>query len=232
MTDYLYDRPAGMRLEDGYPWAADLQTLGWVPDGSRVLELGCATGYMGAYLRDHKRCRLIGVEQDAAMAEKARPHYERIIEGDLDSPETFNAIPGTFDIILCSNVLEHLRDPLALLKRLHSRLEARGRILVALPNIAHWSIRWQLLRGRFPYQRCGILDRTHLRFYTYETAQELLQEAGYQIMRISFDADSGIPLVQGIIRRIPIFGWKILWLFYRLRPNLWAYQTLLEAERA
>lgn len=225
-----YERKETFTVTRDYPWSADTQTLSWVPEQSRVLELGCATGHAGEFLRRTKHCLMFGIERHTEMAQRARMHYEHIWNTDLDEPHTYSVIEGRFDVILCSNVLEHTKDPSEVLVKLRERLNPEGRIIVALPNIAHWSMRLHLLRGAFTYQTYGILDKTHLRFFTYDSAQKLVKDAGFLISRLSIDADAGIPIFQGIIRRIPFIGWKFLWLFYKCFPNLFGYQILIEAK--
>ncbi|MFA5974738.1 MAG: class I SAM-dependent methyltransferase [Elusimicrobiota bacterium] len=223
-----YDRPAGLALNEGYPWAADKQALAWIPESSRVLELGCSTGYMGRYLVQTKKCSVVGVEQDAASAARAQA-YEKVIVGDLDDPAVLESLPGSFDVIVCLSILEHLNDPLDVLRRLKTKLEPQGKLIIALPNIAHWSIRWNLLLGRFHYQPTGILDETHLRFFNSRTARELVMKAGYIVQAFSIDPDMGIPFLQPIIRRIPVIGWPLLWKAYNVFPNLFGYQILIQA---
>jgi len=127
--------------------------------------------------------------------------------------------PESFDVFVLSNILEHLRDPVATLRRLVPLLRPTGRILVDLPNVAHWDVRLRLLRGRWDYEDAGILDRTHLRFYTRKTAREMLRETGFEIL----DED--------IIPDVPLFRYKQRWAHVnyriaRLRPDLLSTEML------
>jgi 2-polyprenyl-3-methyl-5-hydroxy-6-metoxy-1,4-benzoquinol methylase len=152
----------------------------------RVLELGTATGYMSKVFAA-QGCTVVGVELDPEMAAAAEPYCERMIVGDLDVLDLDSELGvDRFDAIVAADVLEHLKDPLALLRRLKPFLEPEGGFFVAsVPNIAHGSVRLALLEGRFAYQEHGLLDRTHLRFFTRDTIEELFEDAELGIVEIS-----------------------------------------------
>jgi methionine biosynthesis protein MetW len=223
-----YDRPEGYKAGEGYPWSSDTQLLSWIPASSRVLELGCATGYMGRHLKETKNCRVTGVEGDLTSVNQAKGSYEKLVHADLDKPDALSSVEGPFDVILCAAILEHLKNPDQLLTVLREKLSPSGSLIVSLPNVAHWSVRWQLLTGRFTYTPYGLLDTTHVRFFTYSSAQDLIRNAGFTIERVAIDPDAGIPLVNGLIRRLP-GGWAFLKWVYNLRPNFFGYQVLIEA---
>lgn len=148
-----------------------------VGSGKRVLELGPATGYMSRAFRD-RGCTVVAIELDAAMAEQAADFCERMIVGDLDTLDLEAELgDDRFDAIVAADVLEHLKDPLGLLKRLRPFLADDGCFVISVPNIAHGSVRLALLSGRFEYRDIGLLDSTHLRFFTRETLGQLLDEA-------------------------------------------------------
>ena len=148
-----------------------------VDRGSRVLELGPATGYM-THAFVERDCTVVGIELDADMAERAEEFAERIIVGDLDKLDLEAELgEERFDAIVAADVLEHLRDPLAVLEDLERFLKPDGCFVISFPNVAHGSVRLSLLTGRFDYQEIGLLDSTHLRFFTRESFEELLDEA-------------------------------------------------------
>lgn len=159
----------------------------------RVLELGPATGYMSRALAQHG-CTVTGVEVDSGMAAQAAQHCERMIVGDLDVLDLDRELGSDrFDVIVAADVLEHLKDPLAALLRLRDRLEPSGFFVISVPNVAHGSVRLALLEGRFRYQPKGLLDSTHLHFFTHETIGQLLQQAELGVAEIhrqelTFDA--------------------------------------------
>jgi 2-polyprenyl-3-methyl-5-hydroxy-6-metoxy-1,4-benzoquinol methylase len=152
----------------------------------RVLELGPATGYMSKALNE-QGCSVVAIELDEDMARLAEEYCERVIVGDLDTLDLEQELGSDrFDVIVAADVLEHLKDPLAALRRLRQFLEPEaGYFVVSLPNIAHGSVRLALLEGHFSYQDLGLLDRTHLRFFTRESIERLFDEAELAIVEIS-----------------------------------------------
>jgi 2-polyprenyl-3-methyl-5-hydroxy-6-metoxy-1,4-benzoquinol methylase len=143
----------------------------------RVLELGPATGYMSRAFVE-RGCSVVCVELDPEMAERAAEHCERVIVGDLDTLD-WDAELGDdrFDVIVAADVLEHLKDPLHVLTVLRERLTEDGYFVVSLPNIAHGSVRLALLGGHFDYREIGLLDSTHLHFFTRESIGRMLDDA-------------------------------------------------------
>ena len=143
----------------------------------RVLELGPATGYMSRVL-GKRGCTVVGIEIDPEMAAQAAGNSERVIVGDLDTLDLESELGSDrFDVILAADVLEHLKDPLDALRRLRAFLAPDGFFVISLPNIAHGSVRLALLEGHFSYQKTGLLDETHLRFFTRESVDRLLDDA-------------------------------------------------------
>jgi SAM-dependent methyltransferase len=176
-----------------YDFAPDLagdnahaHQLGAVPPGSRVLELGCATGYLSRWLVEARGCRVVGVELDPVAAERARAFCERVVVGDLDDPALLAGLAGeAFDVVLAGDVLEHLKDPARVLEAVARLLAPSGRVVATIPNVAHGDLRLALLAGRFEYRRLGLLDETHLRFFTHATVRALFEGAGYAVHRVA-----------------------------------------------
>src|SRR5215210_6512072 len=145
----------------------------------RVLDVGCATGYLAEALVE-RGCTVSGLEYDAEAAEEARPHLERLVIGDIETLDVAEAFgDDRFDVIVFGDVLEHLRDPLAALRKTRPLLADRGSVVASIPNIAHGSVRLALLAGRFDYQPLGLLDSTHIRFFTRSSVEDLFREAGF-----------------------------------------------------
>jgi len=160
-----------------------LKVISWVAPGSRVLEVGCATGYVGKILVETKGCQVTGLELDPGAAEAARQNGLTVIEGSLEDARFRASISDRFDFVLATDVLEHLRDPAAVLEDFKRWLGPRGRAIIAVPNVATWQIRNQLFfRGDFEYQETGILDRTHLHFFTWYTLHRLVTSQGWSIV--------------------------------------------------
>lgn len=159
--------------------------VNFVEEGSRVLELGPATGYMSRAFAA-RGCTVVGIEVDAGMAERAAEHCERVIVGDLDALDLDAELGGEpkFDAIASADVIEHLKDPLGALRRLCRFLADDGRVVISIPNVAHGSVRLALLQGRFEYRDWGLLDSTHLRFFTRESFEALLDEAGLDLLEL------------------------------------------------
>jgi 2-polyprenyl-3-methyl-5-hydroxy-6-metoxy-1,4-benzoquinol methylase len=174
-----------------------------VGTGRRVLELGPASGHMSRVLRD-QGCSVVGIEVDPEMASVASEYCERMIVGDLDTLDLDAELgPDRFDVIVAADVLEHLKDPRSSLRRLREFLSPEGFFVISLPNVAHGSVRLALLEGRFPYQRVGLLDETHLRFFTRESIDELLDESelgAAEIYRQQLNLDaSEVPFDAGAV---------------------------------
>lgn len=152
-----------------------------VPEHSTVLEFGASSGYLSGYLEQSKGCRVTALEIDPVATTIAAARSTKVYTVDLNEPHVLDVVEDKFDVLLAPSVLEHLRDPQALLVAARSKLKPNAKVLVVLPNIAHYSIRLMLLRGKFTYRDYGIMDRTHLHFYTVKTARELIQQSGYLI---------------------------------------------------
>lgn len=150
-----------------------------------VLEVGCATGYVSRVLVRDFGCTVTGIEVDPDAARVAATVAQRVIVGDiqtLDYPGTLG--DAQFDVVLFADVLEHLVDPEAVLRQVRPFLAEGGRVLASIPNIAHSAIALELLQGRFVYQPRGLLDNTHLRFFTRQSVSQLFEAAGYVISQL------------------------------------------------
>ncbi|MEW8644976.1 MAG: glycosyltransferase [Candidatus Thiodiazotropha endolucinida] len=178
-----YDFKLDLNVENN----SHTQLVKRIPTGSRVLELGCATGYMSDYLRREKDCYVVGVEIDRSMANRAKTVCDRVIVGDVQGRGWLKSLGDErFDIITCADILEHLRDPIALLKKLPDLLSDGGVLLASLPNGAHASLRLELLEGRFTYEDTGLLDRTHLHLFTYSSLREMFARSGFRVNELTY----------------------------------------------
>jgi 2-polyprenyl-3-methyl-5-hydroxy-6-metoxy-1,4-benzoquinol methylase len=198
---------------------AHAKLLDAVGTGKRVLDVGCSSGYLARPLRERGNT-IVGLELDAAAAREAEAFCERVLVGDVETME-LALEPGSFDVVLGGDVIEHLRDPAATLARLRPFLRPGGRLVLSTPNVANWAVRLSLLGGRWRYTDRGILDRSHTHLFTRSTLAETLERAGYRVERIDFtvplpgDSD----LLDGLGR---VVG--------RLRPSLFAYQFVAVAQ--
>lgn len=158
--------------------------LEFVGRGKRVLDVGCASGYL-ARLMTSRGCTVVGIDVSAEAAQAAAQYCTRTIVADLDIEPLQALLPDEeFDVAVFGDVLEHLRDPWKVLGDARKLLAYRGYAVVSVPNIAHGGIRLGLLRGEFDYSEFGILDDTHLRFFTRRTLDQLFIRAGYRVEKL------------------------------------------------
>lgn len=151
----------------------------------RVLEIGCGSGATLAALKARGAVsHAVGVELDPQAAEAARGVFDTVLQGLVEGAAIEEHVPaGSRDAIFCLDVLEHLVDPWAQVRRLVQLLAPGGLFVVSVPNIRNGKfIRQLLFKGDFRYRDAGLLDRTHLRFFTLETARELLSQAGLNVI--------------------------------------------------
>jgi methionine biosynthesis protein MetW len=163
------------------------------PRGSRVLELGCASGYLSGYMEQRLGCRVTGLEFDHNAVAIAQTRCSEAYQVDLDAPDALAVAHASapYDVLLAAAVLEHLKYPERLLIDAKRLLKPEALVIVSLPNIAYWKMRLNLLRGHFDYEDYGIMDRTHLRLYTLKTGRELLDSHGYSVEQVLI-AGSGL----------------------------------------
>jgi len=151
-----------------------------VPAGARrVLDLGCASGALGAALKA-RGAYVVGVERDGEYASRARERLDEVVEADLEPLDP--AQLGRFDVLVAGDVLEHLADPWAVLRRFAAIVEPGGIVVVSLPNVRHWESVFAIaVQGRFPRRNEGVFDRTHLRWFTLHDAWSLVDQAGLKV---------------------------------------------------
>ncbi len=176
--------------------------------GLRVLEIGCGTGATGAALLESGvASEVVGIEFEPTSAAAAREVLTEVHEVDLERFDP--ALLGTFDVVLIGDVLEHLIDPWLVVKNLSGVLRPSGQFIVSIPNARCYAF-WIpiVLRGRFDYAESGILDRTHIRWFTRSTAMELLAGAGLDvtISGTRLVAEGRGPMARLIARSLGSFG--------------------------
>lgn len=158
--------------------------LSLVQSGETVLDVGCATGYLGEALRRAKGCRVVGVDIDAAAAIRAAEVLDEAFVWDIESDDPLPVPQGVFDRIILGDVLEHLRRPDRALARLVAYLREGGTMIASIPNVGYLPVRVSIVLGRFEYQDLGHFDRTHLRFFTRKTAMRLFELSGLRVLRM------------------------------------------------
>jgi len=197
--------------------------LDQLPPGGTVLDVGCASGGLLAAL-EGRAGRRVGIEPDPVAAAAARRHADEVHVGSVHDVSLGDQ---RFDVVVLGDVLEHVADPDRALLRAARWVTPGGRLVISVPNVAHWSIRLEILRGRWEYRASGILDDTHLRFFTWQSGADLVTRAGLAAVERR-------PVISGLGahlgRRVPgrVEGlWRRIG---RRRPNLFAYQQLIVAE--
>jgi 2-polyprenyl-3-methyl-5-hydroxy-6-metoxy-1,4-benzoquinol methylase len=158
------------------------EMLEFIPKDCRaILDVGCGRGFFGASLRNiNKSCVVWGVEPDPACISGATKNLDKIVHGVFES--SIGLPEEHFDCIIFNDVLEHILDPVPVLHYARKILKKNGVVVASIPNISHFPILWKLIvRGEWNYTERGILDKTHLRFYTRKSIQQLFETAGLTI---------------------------------------------------
>jgi glycosyltransferase involved in cell wall biosynthesis len=206
-----------------------LRHLSQLP-AAEVVDLGCSDGLLSSQVRSlgHK---VIGVD----LEEHALVHgrVDKFVQANLDAGLPAD-LPATFDYVVCADVLEHVRQPEALLAEILPRLNPGGAIVASVPNFGHWYPRLRTVCGMFDYDRRGILDRTHVRFFTRRSFERLARDAGCSVRRIG---TTGLPFdvadrggAGGASRKLAPIA-VIDRLLVRIRPQLFGYQFIYELKR-
>jgi 2-polyprenyl-3-methyl-5-hydroxy-6-metoxy-1,4-benzoquinol methylase len=154
--------------------------------GKRVLDVGCATGFVSRILTEQFGCTVTGIEANPGAAAKAELRCQRVICGDVETLDFTKELDGErFDVVLFANVLEHLKDPWAVLLKIRDFIDPDGYVVASIPNIGHAAVALELLAGRFAYRPFGLLGKTHLRFFNRRSIYEMFESTGYSIEEIS-----------------------------------------------
>jgi 2-polyprenyl-3-methyl-5-hydroxy-6-metoxy-1,4-benzoquinol methylase len=185
-----------------------------------ILECGCSSGFISTLISGDGGPQVVVLEIDEEDAEQARAVCAEVLTYVLNEAGWTTQVKRSFDLITFGDVLEHLVDPVATLREVKRLLNPGGRILVSLPNVAHWSIRVKLLFGKFEYKTTGLMDYTHLRFFSAVTGRQMIENSGYRIIFFH-------PVIGGRFTSRFRSAWQAL---TNLFPNLFAFQILLLAE--
>lgn len=200
----------------------------WAKRGGTLLDLGAAGGELGSAVRE-QFSRTLGFEYNVDCVGQLCGRFDQIVVADL---ETVKHLPKEVDAIVLADVLEHLRNPARVLGLVREALNDDGRVFISVPNIANITVRLGLLFGIFEYRDRGILDHTHLRFYTKRTIRREVEQAGFRILEVS---GSSVPirLIIGRFTPEPLLrlGERILSALTRIWRGLFAYQIILVAEK-
>lgn len=197
-------------------WGTHQIILSLLGKNQRILDLGCASGYLGQH--DGGKNIFYGLESNPRAAEQARKtgYYQKILNKDLIALTKKDFVGKTFDIIIAADILEHLKNPQKVLAFLNKNfLKKKGKIIISLPNIAHLTVRLKLLTGKFPFQETGILDKTHLHFYTLKTARDLIENSNLKIEKVLFSSNRFGRFINHWPFLGPLLGFNLIFLCTR-----------------
>lgn len=167
-----------------------------------VLEIGSSTGYMTKAFLDNN-CTVDTVEQDSNAILKLPKKVRKVFHQSIEDIKSFESFSKDYDFIVMADVLEHLVNPETVLTSLLKIVSPNTKLLVSLPNVACWAMRKQLFfKGDFEYQDSGLLDKTHLHFYTVETLPKLLLENGWKVDRV-IGTITRLPF-ERLIKKVPL----------------------------
>jgi 2-polyprenyl-3-methyl-5-hydroxy-6-metoxy-1,4-benzoquinol methylase len=197
--------------------------------GKHVLEIGCASGRLGERMKADGAARYVGVERVPQVAALAQTRLDEVVVGDVEQMALPFA-PESFDYIVFGDVLEHLTDPWTVLRRSVAYLKPGGAIVASIPNVNHVTILCGLLQGRWEYADAGLLDRTHLRFFTLHEIIDLFAQAG-----LAFDQATACrnmtPQLEGIAADLDALRRKYGLGSDRFSLETRTYQWLITARR-
>jgi 2-polyprenyl-3-methyl-5-hydroxy-6-metoxy-1,4-benzoquinol methylase len=217
-----------LRSDPGYvplnerPYGGHAKLIALVGSGRHVLDVGCSSGYLARPLVA-RGCTVVGIERDPVAANSAREVCQEVLVGDAETMDLPFA-ERSFDVVLCGDLIEHLREPERFLRRVQPLLRPSGRIVLSTPNVANWANRLGLLAGRWQYADRGILDRTHTHLFTRKTLVATLEDAGFKVLDLDFTIPVpflGAPVVERVAHAIG-----------RVRPSFFAYQFVVAATPA
>ncbi|MGE0311694.1 MAG: class I SAM-dependent methyltransferase [Lautropia sp.] len=153
------------------------------PETRRIVDVGCMQGSLAkAYRAEHPQAEVIGIDIDPDYAAVASAHCTRALAADVETMDDA-AFASLFpsDCWVFGDCLEHLRDPWSVMRRVRARIDAAGSMLICIPNAQHWSVQWRLASGNFRYEDQGLMDRTHIRWFTRQTLLEMFAQTGWQV---------------------------------------------------
>jgi len=201
-----------------------------IPHGSRVLDVGCGIGAISKLIAESRQAQVVGLEPQPERAGVAREAGLEVIEAPFGAEAVAGL--GQFDAVVFADVLEHLSAPAEALELAKTLLRPGGCIAASVPNVAHWSVRFDLLLGRFNYRDRGIMDATHLRWFTSQSLTRLFESAGLRVESIAGSAGLWMSeyeqrwpwrwLGAGLRKRIVLHG-------VRRWPGLFACQFVVKA---
>ena len=219
--------------------------ISMIPEGANVLEIGCATGFMSEYLKKKMNCRVTGIEAEPAQAKEAEERCDELICGKIDNTDIQRKLDdivqkkGRFDVVFMSQVIEHIAYPEDVLTAVHRWIAPGGFLIISTCNIAHWRCRMKLMMGRWEYEESGVYDNSHLRFFTINSFQKMMERCKYEIIDEGYSVEEFCPfkLLIGVrifvpsvlLKLIPFIGKKLAKMYIRKFRNFISYQFAFKA---
>ena len=154
------------------------------PEAKTILDVGCAEGYFGVSIKNRNQAEVWGIEYQEEAAEKASEKLDKVLQGDVQ--QLTEKLPDNhFQLITCNDVLEHLVDPYTTIEKLKKKLTSDGHLFACLPQIRYYKTLIEIIfKADFKYVDAGVMDRTHLRFFTKKSIRRMFEEAGYEVIKI------------------------------------------------
>lgn len=174
----IYSKNILNKAKENEAWSKIFQ---FVKPNSKILDIGCSSGKLGAALRKEKGAYVVGMDLDEDDVKLAKKNLNEAFLLNIEQDSIKHL--GKFDIVVMADVIEHLLDPINALKKIKGALRPNGELIFSIPNMANATVRIELLKGRFEYRDWGLLDRTHLHFYDQEEVNRVFREANYNVLK-------------------------------------------------
>lgn len=207
--------------------------IGWMFDdikpGSTFLDFGCSTGYFGSLIKKAKDAQVYGVEISEDVVE-AKKVLDGVYSFDLDGDWPDKVYERKYDYAFFGDVLEHLKYPEAALKKTAKLLKPGGKVFVSIPNIAHMSVRLELLAGNFEYELTRLMDNTHLKYFTLNSFTSLARQAGYKVTLVNYSlVDYPKTVIENWLKRVGLISSPKFWnLADKIEARAFQYKFILE----
>ncbi|GAF12665.1 glycosyltransferase [Bacillus sp. JCM 19045] len=198
------------------------------PSVKNVLDIGCGEGALGEAIKHTYKAGVHGFEQFPNAAERAQEKLDSITLGNIEE-DLLPYKKASFDAIIFADVLEHMIDPWAVLDKVKPYLSKTGCVYASIPNVGHISIIEELLKGTWGYVDAGLLDKTHLRFFTKHEIQQLFNTSGYAVEMI-VNNQSALPHQQELVAKLKDAGLAIGLPMQDFEQRAFAYQYMLKAK--